>query len=385
MTRRWPLVSLGQVLSLDLDRTPIDPRRTYNMVGVLSFGRGLFHREPVSGSATSYRVFYRLKAEHIVMSQLFGWEGALSMSSEEFAEHYLSPQFPTFLCDSERLDRRFLAWFMKRPLFWQDLGTRAKGMGDRRRTLNPDALFKSQIPLPSLEEQRRIVAKLNDVSNRVAEVNRHLVSIATGSDSLSWAFLFSNRSGGPTPTPMSQLVARIQPNVKVDPSLIYHFAGVYCFGRGVFPGQRKPGSQFSYRQLSQIHKGQFVYPKLMAWEGALGIVPTECDGLFVSPEFPVFDVNTQQVLPEVLDVYFRTPAVWPELSGASTGTNVRRRRLNPTEFLSYKFPLPAMLVQLEFREIYKRLTAVRDVRAEVQGELDALMPAALECAFRSEL
>jgi type I restriction enzyme S subunit len=89
----------------------------------------------------------------------------------------------------------------------------------------------------------------------------------------------------------------------------------------------------------------------MAWEGALGVVPPECDSLVVSPEFPVFEIDESQVLWETLDVYFRTPSVWPILSAASTGTNVRRRRLNPADFLSFEMPLPLMSTQLLLREV----------------------------------
>jgi type I restriction enzyme S subunit len=155
MRHKWPMVKLGEVLRLDLDRESVDPRNTYPMVGVLSFGRGLFDREAVVNGKTSYRYFYRLKADHVIMSQLFGWEGALALSDENFAGKFLSPQFPTFLCDDSRLDRSFLGWFMRRSAFWEDLGSRASGMGDRRRTLTPDALFRCAIPLPPLSEQRR--------------------------------------------------------------------------------------------------------------------------------------------------------------------------------------------------------------------------------------
>lgn len=71
------------------------------MVGVYSFGRDLFRREPILDAETSYK-FYRLKLTRVVMSQLFGWEGALALSSEEYEGAYVSPQFPTFLCDENQ-------------------------------------------------------------------------------------------------------------------------------------------------------------------------------------------------------------------------------------------------------------------------------------------
>jgi len=58
---------------------------------------------------------------------------------------------------------------MKRPMLWEDLGTRASGMGDRRRTLNPESLFACQIPLPPLPEQRRIVVRIQELAAKINE------------------------------------------------------------------------------------------------------------------------------------------------------------------------------------------------------------------------
>jgi len=86
---------------------------------------------------------------------------------------------------------------------------------------------------------------------------------------------------------MRELVRLREPDVMVEPDGKYQFAGVYCFGRGVFRSQFRTGVEFAYRRLTRLKAGNFVYPKLMAWEGALGVVPAECDGCVVSTEFPV--------------------------------------------------------------------------------------------------
>lgn len=65
-------MKLGTFLRLDLNRMPVDPSVSYPIVGVLSFGRGLLERKPIENGKTSFRMFNRLKAEHVVMSQLFG-------------------------------------------------------------------------------------------------------------------------------------------------------------------------------------------------------------------------------------------------------------------------------------------------------------------------
>ena len=90
-------------------------------------------------------------------------------------------------------------------------------------------------------------------------------------------------------------------------------------------------------------------------------------------------------LPEVLDVFFRTPTVWPKLSGASTGTNVRRRRLNPADFLSFEFPLPSMITQLRLRSVKKQVDAMRNQQSDSSRAVAALFPSILDRAFRGEL
>ena len=175
------------------------------------------------------------------------------------------------------------------------------------------------------------------------------------------------------------------PDVIVEATETYQFAGVYSFGRGVFRAQAKSGMEFAYPKLTRLKAGNFVYPKLMAWEGALGIVSPDCDGCVVSTEFPVFDVLQDRVLPEVLDTYFRTPTVWPMLSGASTGTNVRRRRLNPADFLKYKIPLPSRRAQERLREVRAEIHSLQCLQGDSSVELDALLPAILDRAFKGEL
>ena len=166
---------------------------------------------------------------------------------------------------------------------------------------------------------------------------------------------------------VAEVVQQRPLNVNVEPDVSYQFAGVYSFGRGVFKGGVKTGAEFAYPKLSRIKSGDFIYPKLMAWEGALGVVPGECDGCVVSPEFPVFEIDRTKVLPDVFDVYFRDPRTWGSLQGGSTGTNARRRRLNPNDFLKLKIPVPSMATQRKLETIREHQSKIHGVNAEAES------------------
>jgi type I restriction enzyme S subunit len=379
--KAWPIVPLGSVLRVHIDAVPTAQLATANLAGVYGFGRGLFKRGPISPSDTTYKSFHRLNSGDFVISSPKAWEGALGRISEEFEGWFLSPVFPTFRADADKLDIRFLDWYCKREPVWRQLQGKAKGMGARRESVSPDQFLSIEIPLPPLSEQQAIVDRLDVLAVRTRQVEAHLDAIERDAERLVRSYIFHPPGEQPTKRPMSELVHQRTPDVPVDRTAQYRFAGVYSFGRGVFPSVVKAGSEFAYERLSTVRAGDFTYPKLMAWEGALGVVPPECDGMVVSPEFPVFSINADEVLPELLDIYFRTPEVWPALADLSGGTNVRRRRLQPSAFLSYEMPVPLRAAQLKVREMHQRTQSLKTKHIAIRQANSALIPATLERVF----
>jgi len=308
--------------------------------------------------------------------------GSLGWANSDELTGIISPDYVVFSA-TEKILPRLVSLFLKsqpglRAINWQ-------AAGSVRKRLYFWMLAEIKIPLPPLPEQHRIVARIETLAAKIDEARAVRRNVVEDCTALCRSILFNDPASPAIPTPLSELVSLRDPDVSVLADGIYHFAGVYCFGKGVFAGERKTGLDFAYKSLTRLRAGDFVYPKLMAWEGALGIVPPECDGLCVSPEYPVFAVNTERVLPEVLDVCFRSPSAWPQLAEISTGTNMRRRRLHPSSFLAFKMPLPPMETQMRLREVKTRLDSLADVQSQSAADLDALLPSILDKAFKGKL
>ncbi len=383
MSGRWPRVRLGEVLRLDLDKVPVDAVTSYPMVGVLSFGRGLFEREPIENGKTSYRFFYRLRAEHVVMSQLFGWEGALALSSEKFAGKFLSPQFPTFLCDDSRLDREFLGWLMKRPSLWEDLGSRASGMGDRRRTLNPESLFACEIPLPPLAEQQRIVARIEALAAEIHEAQTLRLEALERAE----AFITSihTKLAGTRVKRLGDVVRLDEESVRVFPDESYPQVGVKSFGAGLFPKAATLGMDTTYRAFNRLYPGALVLSQVKGWEGAVAVCPDELAGWFVSPEYRTFRCIESEAHPAYLSVLVRTEWFWGRLGHATRGVGARRERTRPEQFLGIELPMPDVEQQVVAEKMFAEVDTLKRHQADTTVELDALLPAVLDRAFRGEL
>jgi len=359
----------------------VDDGSEYSTVGVRWYGNGAYLRDRLLGADIARKQQWVIRTGDVVYNKLFAWKGSFAIADDVVDGHLVSDKFPTYTLDEALVDPALLSYYFRTP----DLGHQAERLSKgaaaiSKLTLNPPQFWDLTIPLPPISKQREIVEVLNGVASLVtrSEADRNearRAAIALGSSMLNAGAGMYER------VPLSELLHLRRPDIAVEPDADYDFAGVYSFGRGVFNGPSKRGSEFAYKQLTRLHAGDFVYPKLMAWEGAFGVAATEHEGLVVSPEFPVFEVKINRLLPETLEVYFGQSDVWQTVSGASRGTNVRRRRLHPLTFLAHEMPLPPMEVQLRIRKVLdatRRLIVVQD---EVAEKLGALMPSILNKVF----
>lgn len=380
MSIDWARVQLGEVLRLDLDRVPVDASQSYPMVGVYSFGRGLFDRERIENGNTSYRQFNRLHADHVVMSQLFGWEGALALSTENFAGKFVSPQFPTFLCDTEKLDRHFLGWLIQRPTLWAELGSRTSGMGDRRRTLNPDALFSCEIPLPPLAEQQRIVARIEELAAKIAEARS--LRDQTAKEAESFVLSLHAKLAGRRIKKLGEVLKLDEDKVQVSATSSYPQVGVKSFGGGLFSKSAVLGTQTTYKTFNRLYSGAFVLSQVKGWEGAVAVCPDNLAGWFVSPEYRTFRCISGEARSGYLSALVKTKWLWGRLHQATRGVGARRERTRPEQFLDVEVSMPKVDHQILGEKLFAAIDGLKRLQTETAAELDALLPSILDRAFK---
>jgi type I restriction enzyme, S subunit len=382
MSKSWPMVPLGEALTHRKEFVRISDMDTYKRCRVQLHAKGIVLRDIVSGAEIKTKEQQVGRAGEFLVAEIDAKVGGFGVVPDDLDGSIVSSHYFLFEINEEKLDRRFLDYFARTPCFRDQVGARGS---TNYAAIRPHQVLQYQIPLPPLSEQRWIVARIDDLAAKIEEARCLREHIRSECNALCGSILFSRSNGSSTLTKMRELLRLKETDVLVYPNETYCFAGVYCFGGGVFKGNQKQGFEFSYSRLTRLRSGDFVYPKLMAWEGALGAVPPECDGLVVSPEFPVFEVSSDRALPDTLDVYFRTPSVWPLLAEISTGTNVRRRRLHPKAFLEFEIPLPPISVQQQLRQARERMAKIKQLHTETATELDAMLPSVLDRAFKGGL
>jgi type I restriction enzyme, S subunit len=380
MSKDWPRVRLDQLVSHRKEFVTIDDLCTYKRLRVQLHAQGIVLRDQVTGALIKAKKQQICRSGELLVAEIDAKVGGFGIVPSELEGAIVSSHYFLFVVDKAKLDRRFLGWFIKTHAFQDQVA--AQGTTNYA-AIRPGDVLGYEIPLPPLTEQRRIVARIGKLAAKIAEARSLRKQATEEAEALCRAIIRNDPNS--KQIRMGELLRLRMPDVTVQINEIYQFAGVYSFGRGVFRAQAKTGMEFAYPRLTRLRTGNFLYPKLMAWEGALGVVPPECDGCVVSTEFPVFEILEDKVLPEVLDTYFRTPEIWPEISGASTGTNVRRRRLNPQTFLNYRIPLPSRLTQERLRNVRAKVNALKHLQVVTAAKLDALVPAILDRAIKGGL
>ncbi len=100
-----------------------------------------------------------------------------------------------------------------------------------------------------------------------------------------------------------------------------------------------------------ISKGDFIISKIDARNGAFGIVPDSLDKAIVTNDFPVFDINTEIIIPRFLLLITSTERFKTFVQKCSNGTT-NRQRVDIDDFFNIKVPTPELTKQQKIIDTY---------------------------------
>lgn len=374
MNRNWPLIKLGDVLC-PIDRSePAASLGEIEVAGVYGFGNGLFHRGPLVASSTSYKYYNRLVTGDFVISQPKAWEGAIAPVTKDFEGWYLSPVFPTFRPDEQRLSIDFLAWYCKQPKVWEQLKQLSKGMGARRETVSSQQFLSLDIPLPNIREQEQIVDRISTVNNKLQSVGRLRSAI---DDQLESLFLSLHNDSG-TICKLGDLIELYEVKERIQPSESYPQVGVRGFGGGLFPKSAVSGTETTYKIFNRLYEDAIVLSQVKGWEGAIALCPKSLSGMFVSPEYRTFRCKPNTASPPYMQEVIRSQWFWKYLQEATRGVGARRERVRPEKFLAIELHMPSLARQEIIVSTLNALQIARGLRVAAQPGIDALLPSVLQ-------
>lgn len=148
-----PMRPMAEVAPLVRREQSIDLNGSYPELGIRSFGKGTFHKPPLSGSDVGTKRLYRIEPGDLLFSNVFAWEGAIAIAQQEDAGRFGSHRFITCHADPDLTTAEFLRYYFLGDEGLLKIGEASPGGAGRNRTLGLDKLMAIEVPMPSLAVQ----------------------------------------------------------------------------------------------------------------------------------------------------------------------------------------------------------------------------------------
>lgn len=366
---------------------PVAPDGQYKQITARLWGKGLTLRGEVPGAAIAAPRQFCAKAGQFLISRIDARHGAFGIVPAELDGALVSNDFPCFDIDASTVLPHYFEWYSRTPEFIELCRRASEGSTNRVR-LKEDKFLKMVVPLPSLAEQHRIVSHLERVSGLVGAIRKGMDLLGCDRRALAVAMArrpdLSNEEKLRLGWERTTLGHALRPGAlptQVSLEGNYPNLGIYSYARGVFSKAPIDGAATSARVLFQVRGGQFIYSRLFAFEGAFAIVPSEFDGVFVSNEFPSFDIVPSYGA-AFLRAYFSDPRTWQSLQAGSLGLGSRRQRVYEGHLLNHELWLPPDRERERIADVFAALD--RAGSYSVTGEVNALIPAMLNKIFTGQ-
>jgi type I restriction enzyme S subunit len=370
-------------------------------VGVKLWGVGAYEREPIDGAETRYKTLSRVEADDIIVNKIWARNGSVAVIPNDLAGCYVSGEFPTFTLIPGKLEAQWFHWITKTGFFWDQCDAKSRGTSGKNR-IRPERFLEIEIPLPPVPEQRRIVARIEELAAKIHEAHtlrqqtieeaEVLISRATSSlvDEVGWTvhqlgdMLAETPRNGLSPKPELENGGR--PMLRINavsssPTRLVDLTAVKMVqvsDEEATPFELRPDDVFIVRYNGDIdrvakagiYKGtdscSSIYPdKLMRLRP---------DRSKMLPDFLVFALGSRGVRQQV------------EQLGKTTAGNIGISGANAKSFQVSVPPLSEQRrIVAELDALQAQVDALKKLQAETAAELDALLPSILDKAFKGEL
>lgn len=373
---------IGDVMKLARRPVEVAAEKAYEEIGLRSFGNGVFHKPAVVGEELGSKKVFYIEPGDLLFSNVFAWEGAVALASEQERGKIGSHRFLTYRVDADKADARYLMHYFYGGPGVQAIREASPGSAGRNRTLGIKRFENQIVRLPGLEEQRRVAEKLAHAATQMNKVKK----LQENAELLRTKTLASLIPRDLDPSPLSDALLRIKRPVALEPETPYRLLGVRWYAKGPFVREVKYGKEISSATAYRVEEGDFIYNRLFGWKGSFGCVTSDLAGAHVSNEFPTFRVNSERATLEYVMLLFRVPSLWESaLSRSSGSTPGSRNRLKEEHLLSMEVPLPSLEQQERLIDQARAIISTSRLSQNIPESIESVRQSLLDAAFSGRL
>lgn len=168
---KYPLARIGSFLKRSRNVIDIEDEVEYKQVTVRTNNGGVCLRDKKRGKDIGTKKQNRVSKGQYIVSKIDARNGAFGIIPNELDGAIVTNDFPVFDVDNTIINTEFLLLVTTTKPFVAFAQSCSSGTTNRRR-IDIDKFLEQEIPLPSLEEQNRLVQSYNNYIDKILEIEQ---------------------------------------------------------------------------------------------------------------------------------------------------------------------------------------------------------------------
>ena len=396
MPNVWPLVPLGEVLTERQEEPSAEDLLLGNIpiVAKVGFNHGQIEIRTTTQTKTGMIL---VRPGDLLVSGINAAKGAIAVYGSENEKPIAATiHYGAYIPNKERTDVRFLWWLLRSRTFRELLVEYVPG--GIKTELKAKRLLPVTIPLPPLDEQWRIVARIEALAAKIQSARqlRHNATEEVGA--LHAAALSAALGNVPIEGHLGDILLSAPRNgwsVRCNsteggiPVLSLAAVTRFQYKPTEFKTTAEPTMEGAHYWL---RRGDLLItrsntPELVGHAAIYDGTPSPC----IYPDLMMrLDVDTSCADTNFVHRWLMSTPVREYIASAAKGTSPTMKKIGQGTVM--KIPFPSRLPLPEQRRIVAyldglqaKVDALKKLQAETAAELDALLPSILDKAFKGEL
>jgi len=395
----WQYVKIGAVAKAVRRVVSVEPDKEYRTMGVKWWGLGAYERETKPGHAIKASKMYAVKPGDLVINKIWVRHGSSGIVGNELNGCMVTADFPTFELDETLVLRDWLAYLFKTEWFWSECDARSRGTSGRQR-IDPATYLDIEIPLPSMDEQRRIVGWIEALGKRIESAVdlQHQAKLQTQAMLVAaTARLFDVELLERWPAALLDDVADIRAGVTLGrrlqpPTVNVPYLRVANVQDGYFDLEKIKEVAIRRSELDKwkLEPGDILLPEGGDWDklGRGGVWMGQIGNCIYQNHLFRVRVDPQQFDPEFLSALIGSPYGKAYFQGVAKKTT-NLATINQRDLRAFQVFCPPLSEQKRIlaalQDVQIRTRALQDLQGSAHQELVALLPSVLDEAFRGDV
>lgn len=396
MKRAWHMAPLGEVVRHRKEFVVIDDLTTYRRPRVRLHAQGVVLRDELPGALIKTKQQQVCRAGELLVAEIDAKVGGFGIVPQALDGAIVSSHYFLFATEEARIDRQFLDYFIRTPAFRSQV--EAQGSTNYA-AIRPTDVLGYEVPLPPLEEQRRIVARIEELFVHIRAARALRAQGIEETSALVSSHLGAEFEKLATVHPVRPLV-ELTSHIVDGPHQTPQYLGKGSAGVPFVTVKNMVSGTLDLTNLNYVsacdhrlftkrcvaERGDVLYSKDGATRGRPCLVDTDQEfSFFVSVALikPLRDRLDGRYLVHLLNSNW----IKDRMIGKSRGDMIPHIVLR--EIRAFPVPVPTLSEQrrivTELDCIQGAVNALKSLQAETVAEVDALLPAILDRAFEGGL